>query len=219
MDLISAFELKPCEIALQRLAQPGTPFDKCGRRFALLAEESGSFEAWAYPLKILRGFNFSFYIGESTRPILAKDIVRFIEVTPEATILTYHLPIVHGQSHIYHSHQRTRRYHPAGRRFYKSPYPSSAVFSRSCSPCGRLGLGGQFAYWNNDLKAYVISESSGKNHGLVGSPAASGLSYTPAHMLSDAPSEFRIPDPGAAERSKINSSLYVSPAEKGRGNQ
>ena len=38
----------------------------------------------------------------------------------------------------------------------------------------------------------MISEPTGKNHAFVGSPAASGLSYTPAHMLSDAPSEFKI---------------------------
>ncbi len=64
-------------------------------------------------------------------------------------------------------------------------------------PMWPAGIEGQFAYWNEDFKAYIISESTGKNHGFVGSPAASGLSYTPAHMLSDSPSEFQIklPDP------------------------
>jgi hypothetical protein len=59
-------------------------------------------------------------------------------------------------------------------------------------PMWPAGIGGQFAYWDNNLKAYIISESTGKNHGFIGSPAASGLSYTPAHMLSDAPNEFQI---------------------------
>ena len=86
---IPKFELEPNPIALKRLAQPGTPFDKVGRKFAILADESGSFEAWAYPLKIFRNFTFSFLVGSSTRPILGKDIVRYITVTPEATTLTY----------------------------------------------------------------------------------------------------------------------------------
>jgi glycogen debranching enzyme len=59
-------------------------------------------------------------------------------------------------------------------------------------PMWPAGLGGQYAYWNDELNAYLISESTGKNHGIVGSPAASGISYTPAHMLSDTPNEFKI---------------------------
>ncbi|HEX2695417.1 MAG TPA: GH116 family glycosyl hydrolase, partial [Acidobacteriota bacterium] len=46
--------------------------------------------------------------------------------------------------------------------------------------------------WDDALKAYVISESTRRNHGLIGSPAATGISYTPAHMLSDVPNQFKI---------------------------
>ena len=59
-------------------------------------------------------------------------------------------------------------------------------------PMWPAGIGGQYAFWNNELKAYIISEPTGKNTGIIGSPAASGISYTPAHMLSDNPSEFKI---------------------------
>jgi len=54
------------------------------------------------------------------------------------------------------------------------------------------GIGGQYASWDDKLRAYLISEPTRKNHGFVGSPAAQGISYTPAHMLSDAPNEFTI---------------------------
>ncbi|MBI3579443.1 MAG: hypothetical protein HY089_08570, partial [Ignavibacteriales bacterium] len=86
---IPAFKLAPNDIELHRLAQPGTYFDKVGRKFAILGYESGSFEAWAYPLKLFRNFEFSFFIGSSTESIKGKDIVRYISVTPEATTLTY----------------------------------------------------------------------------------------------------------------------------------
>ena len=86
--LIPRFPFDPSPIGLHRLAQPGTYFDKVGRKFAVLGAESGSFEAWAYPLKLLRNFELSFLIGASTQPIPAKDIVRFVDVTPEATTLT-----------------------------------------------------------------------------------------------------------------------------------
>jgi glycogen debranching enzyme len=66
-------------------------------------------------------------------------------------------------------------------------------------PMWPAGIGGQYAYWDDDLKAYFISEPTRRNHGFVGSPAARGISYTPAHMLSDTPNQFKIeiPDPRA----------------------
>jgi hypothetical protein len=162
-----------------------------GRKFAILGYESGTFEAWAYPLKLLRNFELSFFLGSSTRAIPGKEIVQYASVSPEATVLTY----------TYQSF--------TVKAIFVTPVEESGAFIlldvRSIEPltivCGFIpvlqpmwpaGIGGQYAYWNKELKAYLISESSGHNHGLIGSPAASGISYTPAHMLSDVPQEFRI---------------------------
>jgi len=194
--LVQEFEIKTHEMTLERLARPGTPFDKVGRKFAVLGDESGTFEAWAYPLKILRNFEISFYIGSSTRAVKAGDIVRFVSVSPEATILTYTY-----QSFTVNAIYITPVNEPGAIILLKVDTEESLTivcgFLPVLQPMWPAGIGGQFAYWNEDLKAYIISESTGKNHGLVGSPSASGLSYTPAHMLSDSPSEFQIklPDP------------------------
>jgi len=189
---IPSFELESNPLTLKRLARPGTPFDKVGRKFAILADESGSFEAWAYPLKIIRNFTFSFYVGSSTRPILGEDIVRYISVSPEATILTYTY-----QSFTVDAIFITPVEEPGGIILLRvdSAHPLTIVcgFLPVLQPMWPAGLGGQFAYWNDKQKAYIISESTGQNHGIIGSPAAEGLSYTPAHMLSDAPNEFKIP--------------------------
>jgi hypothetical protein len=198
--LIPAFRLESNDLRLHRLAQPGTPFDKVGRRFAVLGDEGGSFEAWAYPLKLLRNFTFSFFIGSSTRAIAAADIVRYIDVTPEATVLTFTY-----QSFTAKAIFITPIRNPGALILLEveSTEPLSVVcgFLPVLQPMWPAGMGGQYAVWDNNLKAYIISESSRKNHALVGSPAASGLSYTPAHMLSDSPSEFRI-DITAPERLK-----------------
>src|SRR4030067_1208246 len=87
--LIPSFKIERDDITLERLAQANTYFDKVGRRFAILGQEGGTFEAWAYPLKLVRNFEFSFLLKNTTRPIPAKDIIRFIEVTPAATTLSY----------------------------------------------------------------------------------------------------------------------------------
>jgi len=56
---ITAFPIERDEMTLERLAQPNTYFDKVGRKFAILGFESGTFEAWAYSLKLCRNFESS----------------------------------------------------------------------------------------------------------------------------------------------------------------
>lgn len=90
--LVQEFEIKNHDMTLERLALPGTPFDKVGRKFAVLGDESGTFEAWAYPLKILRNFEISFFIGSSTRAVKAggqgerKDILNVYKKLQESTL-------------------------------------------------------------------------------------------------------------------------------------
>ncbi len=65
---VPAFGFEPCAIRLSRPARPGTYFDKIGRKFAVLGSEDGSFEAWAWPLKLFRDFRFSFLLGRARSP-------------------------------------------------------------------------------------------------------------------------------------------------------
>jgi len=189
--LVPAFEIQKDKILLERRAQPSSPFDKTGRRFAIMGLESGSFEAWAYPLKLVRNFEISFLLGTSTRLIKGQDIVRWIEVTPAATILTYTY-----QSFTIRAIFISAIDEPSGMVLLDvdsgEPLTLVCSFLPVLQPMWPAGLGGQYAQWDDQLKAYLISESSRRNHVLVGSPAARGISYTPAHMLSDVPNEFRI---------------------------
>lgn len=190
-SLIAEFPIAANELTLHRLAQPGTSFIKAGRRFAVLGDESGTFEAWAYPLKLFRSFVFSFFVADSTHPILGKDIVSTIDVTPEATTLTYTY-----QSFTVKAIYVTPINEPGC--FILLDVDTTEPLTIVCGflpvlqPMWPAGLGGQYAHWDDTLKTYIISESTRKNHGIVGSPAASGITYTPAHMLSDSPNEFKI---------------------------
>jgi len=210
---IPAFDIEKSRICLERLAQPGTPFHKVGRRFALLGDESGSFEAWAYPLKLVRGFQFSFFLGTSTRPIHAKDIVHRISVSPWSTTLTYTY-----QSFTIKAIYITPVWEPGA--LILLDIDSSVPLTVVCSffpvlePMWPAGIGGQYAFWDPEAKAYVISEPTGKNHAYVGCPAASGLSYTPAHMLSDTPNEFQIK---ITDPEEINNRLIPISISGGRG--
>jgi glycogen debranching enzyme len=189
--LIPAFKIERDDMTLDRLAQPQTYFDKAGRKFAILGFESGTFEAWAYPLKLLRNFELSFLVRNSTRPIIAEDIVRYVTTTPAATTLTYTY-----QSFTVKAVFVTAVDEPGAVIFLEvnsvEPLTIVAGFLPVLQPMWPAGIGGQYAYWDDELKAYLISEPTRKNHGYIGSPAAQGISYTPAHMLADTPNEFTI---------------------------
>jgi glycogen debranching enzyme len=185
------FKMPASDIRLSRPAQPFTPFDKVGRKFAILGFEGGQFEAWAYPLKILREFRFSFLTGTSTVPIEGRDVVRFVSVDPAVTTLTFT-----DQSFTVRAHFVASVADPGAVILLEvdaiEPLTVVASFLPVLQPMWPAGLGGQYAYWDQDLRAYLISEPTRKNHGYVGSPAATGISYTPAHMLSDTPNQFKI---------------------------
>ncbi len=187
------------DLLLTRIARPGAPFDKVGRRFAVLAEEGGSFEAWAWPLKLVRNFGFSFLLGSSTAPIEGRDIVRTIDVEPAVTTLTFAHQNFTVRAHFAASVDRPGAVILLA---VDSDEPLTVVcsFLPVLQPMWPAGIGGQYAYWDDELKAYLISEPRRMNHGFVGSPAARGISATPAHMLSDVPSQFKIEiaDPKAA---------------------
>jgi glycogen debranching enzyme len=188
---VPAFKIDPGDIILRRPAQPQTPFDKIGRRFALIGFEGGGIEAWAYPLKLFRDLQFSFLLGASTVPIQGRDIVRFVAADPAVTTLTFTY-----QSFTVKAHVVAPVDDPGAVVLLDvdSAEPLTVVcsFLPVLQPMWPAGLGGQYAYWDDALKAYLISEPTRKNHGYLGSPAAKGISYTPAHMLSDAPNQFKI---------------------------
>ena len=190
-ERVPRFALETSGLTLSRTARPAAYFDKAGRAFAVFGTESGTFEAWAYPLKLFRGCELSFFIGSSTQPIYARDIVRHIDASPEATTLTYVF-----QSFTVRATYITSVFEPGAVILLAvdatEPLTIVCSFQPVLQPMWPAGIGGQSASWDDKLKAYVISEPTRKNHGFLGSPAASGISYTPAHMLSDAPNQFQI---------------------------
>jgi len=54
------------------------------------------------------------------------------------------------------------------------------------------GMGGQYVFWDDALKAFILSESRRAHNAVVGSPFATSATVHPAHQLPDAPSEIRI---------------------------
>lgn len=188
---ILSFQLIPNDLELTRLAQPLQYFDKIGTRAGIIGCESGTFEMWVWPWKPLRNFELSFLLGTSTQPILAKDIVKTISVTPEANVLTYTYESFTVKEIIL-----VPRDEPGALLlldvYSTTPLTIVASFLPVMQPMWPAGIGGQFSYWDDDAHAYVISEGQWRAMFLCGSPLAQQMAAPPAHMFADNPLQFKI---------------------------
>ncbi|MFA7228480.1 MAG: GH116 family glycosyl hydrolase [Melioribacteraceae bacterium] len=211
--LIDKFELKNNDLAFTRPAQQNQYMDKIGQKAALLGFESGSFEMWIWPWKVLRNFEIQFFVGTTTQPIYAKDILRDISVTPEATVITY----------VYESFTVREII------FVPNDLPGAVIlldvntttpltivpgFMPVMQPQWPAGIGGQYSYWDDNVKAYLISESQQRGIFLCGSPAGKQMAAPPAHMFADNPIQFKIDiTPGEAKNSFIPIAIAGSPVK------
>ncbi len=201
--LIKKFEIKQNDLTITRPAQPNKYMDKIGQKAALLGFENGSFEMWIWPWKVLRNFEIQFFVGTTTQPILAKDILRDISVTPEATILTFVYESFTVKEIIFIPHDKPGAIILLD---VNTTTPLTIVpgFMPVMQPQWPAGIGGQYSYWDDGMNAYVISESQQRGLFLCGSPVAQQMAAPPAHMFADNPIQFKIDiKPGDAKNNFI----------------
>ena len=188
---IAAFALEQNDLTVVRLAQPLQYFDKIGERAGLMGYEGGTFEAWIWPWKPLRNFELSFLLGTSTLPILAKDIVRTIASSPEATVITYAY-----ESFTVREIITIPRNQPGAILLLdvRTTTPLTIVggFLPVMQPMWPAGIGGQYSYWDDNAHGFVISEGQRRAVFLCGSPAGQQMAAPPAHMFADNPLQFKI---------------------------
>jgi hypothetical protein len=188
---IPRFDLLANPIALRGPAQPGRYMEASGRQAAFLGDEGGGFEAWVYPLKVLHDFELGFGIESYNRPIPADNLASEVEIRPETSTVRY--------SHAAFTVDATWLvpFEEKGWLVLLDIDASETVtvtvqFRVDLRLMWPAGLGGQYSYWDDNLRAFVIGEGSRKHAALVGSPLGLQPPQQPAHNLPDAPSEFTI---------------------------
>jgi GH15 family glucan-1,4-alpha-glucosidase len=72
---------------LSRAVSAGQFVSAVGRRAALLGNKEGQFEAWIYPLKILRGLHLRFHVDG--RILAAEPLARTVITRPESSTILY----------------------------------------------------------------------------------------------------------------------------------
>jgi hypothetical protein len=177
--------------ALHGPARPGGYLGVEGRKAAAFGTETGAFEVWAWPIRVLHGFELSFQTPMYADPIRGRDIARSVEVTPGGATITYVHPAFTVRQRIFAPVNE-----PAIAMVLEveaiRPMEIIAAFSSDLQLAWPGGLGGQAIWWDDEVKAFLLAEPGRRFSAVVGSPFATRATTNPAHALPDAPSQMRI---------------------------
>ncbi len=189
---VPRFPFEPSPLTIRADVRPRQYLGVVGRAAAWLGYETGEAELWVHPFKLASGFQLEFSIPDYVAPLLGSDLARTVEVRPELTTITYTHATFTVRQHILAPLEepgllvlldvetlRPLDVHVKFHTVFQYGWPGS--------------LGGQYTFWNDDQKAFVLSESLRQRNAVIGSPWAATASSHPAHALADAPNVFTIP--------------------------
>ncbi len=154
---------------LARAARPWEFLSAVGTRAGLFGNEAGRFEAWVYPLKILRDFHLRFHVEGRVLP--AETLARTVITRPEScTILyasdtfsvreTFFVPVSEPGAVVAIEVETEK------------PLEVETVFRRDFQLEWPAALGGTFQEWDPTLHAFYFGEEQKKFAAIVGSPSA-----------------------------------------------
>ncbi|MDP9159850.1 MAG: hypothetical protein M3O09_06420 [Acidobacteriota bacterium] len=163
----------PHSLLLSRPVHPLEFLSAVGTRAGMFGNEAGDFEAWVYPLKILRDFHLRFHIAG--RIIPAESLARTVSVRPESSTILYasdtfqiretiFVPVDEaGAVILIESESKDKD---------KDVLETEVVFQRDFQLEWPAALGGTYMHWYPEFKAFVLGEEQKKYVALVGSPSA-----------------------------------------------
>ena len=163
-----------------------------GARAAWLGLETGEGELWVHPLKVAREIRLAFKIPDYAEAIPGSRVARTVEARPGLVTLTYS----HG-AFVVREHILAPRELPGILILLEVDTEVDLEIRVELQPVLQYGwpggLGGQYLFWSQEDRAFVLSESLRTRNAVIGSSWATEGSAHPAHRLADAPSMFVIP--------------------------
>jgi glycogen debranching enzyme len=159
-------------VELSRAVRPWEFLSSVGQRAGLFGNEAGRFEAWVYPLKILRDFHLNFLVEGRTIP--AESLARTLTVRPESSTILYT-----GDTFAVRETFFAPVHEPGAVIIIEigtaQPLDVQVVFERDFQLEWPAGLGGTYSYWDPKASAFHFGEEQKKFVALAGSPTASDV--------------------------------------------
>ncbi len=160
------------ELALTHNAQNWQFLDAVGPHSGILGREDGNFEAWIYPLKLLRDFHLTFHLRSHMVP--ADTLPRTVTVRPESTSIRY----------VYDSFSVCETWfaplHDTGAVIVlqlesSEPVAIEATFTPDVAWMWPAGMGAGYSDWDSTLQAFNFGEEEHRFYAIAGSPNATEI--------------------------------------------
>ena len=188
---VPKFDIAHSPIELRGPARPGTYLGGVGREAAFFGHETGQFEAWAWPVKLLHEFELGFKIPDYTEPIPGESVAKRVIVRPELMTVVYSHATFTVRQHFLVPLDEPGLIILLDVDAVK-PLEIVASFKADLDLMWPAGIGGQYAFYDSGNQRFILSESRREYNAYVGSPNAIGGSTHPAHAAPDAPSVLYI---------------------------
>jgi glycogen debranching enzyme len=165
-------------------AQPEKYIDSTGRRAAILGHEDGTFEAWIYPIKVLRDFRLSVYVDDTLEPVPVSQLAEWVEVRPgRATVVHVHPAFTLRQTWaaapgraaatVLLSLDTSRR------------LKIRASFIPEMKPMWPASFGGQSTSWDQQAGVLIFTEGLRRSRPVLGCPLFQRISEQIGHQLPE----------------------------------
>jgi glycogen debranching enzyme len=160
------------ELTLTRNAQNWQFLDAVGPHSGILGREDGSFEAWIYPLKLLRDFHLSFHVRSHI--VSGDTLPRTVTVRPESASIRY----------VYDSFSVCETWftplHATGAVIIlqlesSEPVAIGATFTPDVAWMWPAGMGAGYSDWDSNLHAFNFGEEEHRFYAIAGSPNATDI--------------------------------------------
>ena len=201
---IPRFPLPASTIDLEGPARLGVYLADVGRRAALFGDETGGFEAWTWPVKLVRDLSFAFRIPDYDEPIEAARVAKRVIVHPGYKTIVYSHPTFTVRAHIIAALDE-----PGALILLdvETVHPLEVIvrLNADFNLAWPGGFGGQHIGWDAAHHGFLLTQGGvWKINGVVASPAATSGTSHASHDAPAFPSQFRMAiDPALARTSYL----------------
>jgi glycogen debranching enzyme len=189
---VPRFTLETADVSLGGHVRPGSYIAETGRRGALFGDESGTLEAWVWPVKLVRDLRLAFAIPDYDLPIAGATVAASVTVRPAGQTITYS----HATFTV-HQHLLVPEDEPGAIILLEvatvRPLEVLVQMHADFNLAWPGSLGGAGITWVDGDRAFRLTQGGVRLYnGIVGSPFAEDGTSHPAHDAASIPSQFTL---------------------------
>ena len=189
---VARFPLEASDVSLTGPVRPGAYVGETGRRAALFGDETGAFEAWAWPVKLVRDLRLAFSIPDYDEPIAGATLATSVTVRPVGQTVTYS----HATFTV-HQHLLVPEDEPGAIILLEvatvRPLDVLVQMHADFNLAWPGSFGGGGITWVGDDRAFRLYQGGVRLYnGMIGSPFAEDGTTHPAHDAPMVPSQFTL---------------------------